>query len=109
MPRSKINFDAVRRIGLSLPGVEASTALGAPALKVRGNASLYSAIIPSASVVALVMQFLSRTGMPIENKPSCPDLSVHPVIHQFAIADFSPDNRSTVLEHCGKVSNNHAL
>jgi hypothetical protein len=37
MPTSGINFDAVRKIGLALPGVEASTAYGAPALKVRGK------------------------------------------------------------------------
>ena len=37
MPRSEIDFDAVRKIGLALPGVEASTAWGAPALKVRGK------------------------------------------------------------------------
>jgi hypothetical protein len=37
MPRSTINFDTVRRIGLMLPGVEESTAYGAPALKVRGK------------------------------------------------------------------------
>jgi hypothetical protein len=35
MPKSTINFDTVRKIGLALPGVEASTAYGAPALKVR--------------------------------------------------------------------------
>src|SRR3984885_4519304 len=34
---STINFDTVRKIGLKLPGVEASTAWGAPALKVRGK------------------------------------------------------------------------
>ena len=37
MPRSTIDFDTVRRIGLTLPGVEASTAWGAPALKIRGK------------------------------------------------------------------------
>jgi hypothetical protein len=31
------NFDTVRKIGLALPGVEASTAWGAPALKVHGK------------------------------------------------------------------------
>jgi hypothetical protein len=36
MPRS-LNFDAVRKIGLTLPGVEESTMFGAPALKVRGK------------------------------------------------------------------------
>jgi hypothetical protein len=34
---SKSNFDTVREIGLTLPGVEQSTAYGAPALKVRGK------------------------------------------------------------------------
>jgi hypothetical protein len=37
MPSSGINFDTVRKIGLTLPGVEESTAYGAPALKVRGK------------------------------------------------------------------------
>ena len=37
MPRSTINFDTVRNIGLVLPGVEESTAYGVPALKVHGK------------------------------------------------------------------------
>ena len=37
MPRSTINFDTVRKIGLALPGVEESTAYGAPPLKVCGK------------------------------------------------------------------------
>jgi hypothetical protein len=37
MPRRKINFDTVRKIGLALPGVEESTAYGSPALKVHGK------------------------------------------------------------------------
>jgi hypothetical protein len=37
MPRSTINFDTVRKIGLALPGVEESTAYGSPALKIRGK------------------------------------------------------------------------
>jgi hypothetical protein len=37
MPKRTINFDDVQEIGLTLPGVEASTAYGAPALKVRGK------------------------------------------------------------------------
>ena len=37
MPRSTIDFDTVRKIALTLPGVEASTAWGASALKVRGK------------------------------------------------------------------------
>jgi hypothetical protein len=32
MQRTAINFDAVRKIGLALPGVEESAAYGAPAI-----------------------------------------------------------------------------
>jgi hypothetical protein len=37
MPSSGINFDTVRKIGLALPGVQESTAYGAPALKIHGT------------------------------------------------------------------------
>jgi hypothetical protein len=37
MPKSTINFESVRKIGLALAGVEESTAYGAPALKIRGK------------------------------------------------------------------------
>ena len=37
MPTGTIDFDAVRKIGLALPGVEESTAYGSPALKVHGK------------------------------------------------------------------------
>ena len=37
MPRSTINFENVRNIGLTLPGVEEGTAYGVPALKVHGK------------------------------------------------------------------------
>jgi len=37
MPRKKFDFQSVKKMGLSFPGVEESTAYGSPALKVRGN------------------------------------------------------------------------
>lgn len=37
MPRSTIDFDTVRNIGLALPDVEESTAYGFPALKAHGK------------------------------------------------------------------------
>jgi hypothetical protein len=37
MPKSTINFDSVRKIGLALPGVEESTAYGSPAWKIHGK------------------------------------------------------------------------
>jgi hypothetical protein len=35
--KNPIDFEAVRKIGLALPGVEEGTAYGSPALKVRGK------------------------------------------------------------------------
>ena len=37
MSGSRINFNTVRKIGLTLPGVEESTAYGSPALKLHGK------------------------------------------------------------------------
>jgi hypothetical protein len=37
MPRSTLNFETVKKIGLALPGVQESTAYGSPALKVHGK------------------------------------------------------------------------
>ncbi len=37
MAGARIDFDLVRQIALSLPGVEESTTYGSPALKVRGK------------------------------------------------------------------------
>jgi hypothetical protein len=37
MPRSTVDFDTVRNIGLALPDVEESTVYGLPALKVHGK------------------------------------------------------------------------
>jgi hypothetical protein len=37
MPKSTIDFDTVRKIGLALSGVEEGTAYGFPALKVHGK------------------------------------------------------------------------
>jgi hypothetical protein len=37
MLKGTINFDTVRNIGLSLPGVQEGTAYGVPALKVHGE------------------------------------------------------------------------
>jgi hypothetical protein len=37
MAGGTVNFDTVRKIGLTLPGVEESTAYGQPALKIHGK------------------------------------------------------------------------
>lgn len=48
MPRTKVSFDTVRKIGLALADVEESTAYGSPALKVRGDLLACIAINRSA-------------------------------------------------------------
>lgn len=37
MPKDKVDFDTVRKIGLALPDVEEATSWGVPSLKVRGQ------------------------------------------------------------------------
>lgn len=55
MPRSTIDFDTVRKIGLAFPGVEESTAYGSPALKVRGKLLACMAAHRSAEPASLVV------------------------------------------------------
>jgi hypothetical protein len=56
MPKSKIDFDTVRKIGLALPGVEASTAYGSLALKLGGRLMACLAIHKSAEPGSLVVR-----------------------------------------------------
>lgn len=65
MPRSKIDFDTVRDIGLTLPGVEESTAYGFPALKVHGKLLACVPANPSAEPASLAVRvdFDDRTEL----------------------------------------------
>ena len=56
MPRSTINFDTVRNIGLALPGVEESTAYGSLALKVHGKLLACIAVNRSAEPGSLMVR-----------------------------------------------------
>ena len=56
MPRSKVTFDTVREIGLTLPGVAASSAYSAMALKVRGKILACQAINKSAEPGSLMVR-----------------------------------------------------
>jgi hypothetical protein len=55
MPRRKITFDTIRKLGLALPDVEEATAYGSPALKVRGRMFACVAIHKSADPDSLVV------------------------------------------------------
>ena len=65
MPKNTINFDTVRSIGLTLPGVEESTAYGSPALKVHGKLLACIAVNRSAEPGSLMLcvDFDDRTEL----------------------------------------------
>jgi hypothetical protein len=56
MPRSTIDFNTVRKIGLRLPGVEESTSYGFPALKVQGKLLACVPANPSAEPDSIVVR-----------------------------------------------------
>ncbi|MBZ5579829.1 MAG: MmcQ/YjbR family DNA-binding protein [Acidobacteriia bacterium] len=56
MPKNTVTFDTVRKIGLALPGVEASTAYGAIALKVQGKLLACVAVNRSAEPGSLMVR-----------------------------------------------------
>jgi len=56
MPRRTTDFDTVRDIGLTLPGVEESTAYGSRALKVNGKILAGMAINRSAEPGSLMVR-----------------------------------------------------
>ena len=65
MPKNTINFDTVRSIGLTLPGVEESTVYGSPALKVHGKLLACIAVNRSAEpgLLMLCVDFDDRTEL----------------------------------------------
>lgn len=65
MPGKLITFDTVRDIGLTLPGVEESTAFGKPALKLHGQLLATLPSHRSAEPASLVVRvdFADRTEL----------------------------------------------
>ena len=53
---TKVTFDTVKSIGLSLPEVEVSTAYGAPSLKLRGQLMTCPALNKSAEPDSIVVK-----------------------------------------------------
>jgi hypothetical protein len=56
MAKRGVNFETVRDIGLTFPGVEESTAYGSPALKIRGKLLACIPVNPSAESNSLVVR-----------------------------------------------------
>jgi hypothetical protein len=95
-----MTFDHVRKIGATLPDVEATTTWGAPALKVRGKMFVCTATHKSAEPNTLVvrMDFAQRDAL-IEEDPATYYLKDHYIgyacvlvrlakVHRDALADL---------------------
>ncbi len=69
MPVRRLDFDAVRKLALTLPDVEDSTSYGAPSLKVRGQLLACVAIHRSAEPgsVSIRIDFDAREAMLAED------------------------------------------
>ncbi len=65
MPRRKITFETVKKLGLELPGVEEGTMYGAPALKLKGH--LLACVPTNKSAepdsLAISIDFEQREGL----------------------------------------------
>jgi len=90
MPKQGITFETVRKVGLALPGVEAGTAYGSPALKVQGKLLACIAIHKSAELNSLAVRiaFEDRTGL-IESDPDVYYLTPHYVDHPMVLVRLS--------------------
>jgi hypothetical protein len=56
MPGKPLNFDVVRELARTLPGVEDSTGRGVPSLKIRGKLMTFPAIHKSAEPHSLIVK-----------------------------------------------------
>ena len=90
MPKRKINFDTVRKIGLALPDVEEGTAYGSPALKVRGNLLTCIAVHSSAEPdsIAVRIDFEQREEL-IRTDPDVYYLTDHYVNYPVVLVRLS--------------------
>ena len=90
MPKRKIDFDTVRKIGLGFPGVEESTAYGSPALKVRGKLMACIAVNKSAEPGSLaVMVDFDRRAELLEGAPDIYYLTDHYVNYRCVLVRLS--------------------
>ena len=93
MPRNTINFNTVRKIGLTLPGVEESTAYGSPVLKVNGKLLAGIAVNRSAEPGSLMLcvDFADRAEL-IAADPDVYYVTDHYVPYNFVLVRLSRVN-----------------
>ncbi len=102
MPRRSIDFETVRQIGLELPGVEASTAYGVPALKVRGKLLACVPVNPSAEPgsLAVRMDFDDRAEL-LAEAPDVYYVTDHYVGYNAVLVRLSRLNREVLRDLLG--------
>ena len=102
MLRSSINFDTVRNIGLTLPGVEESTAYGVPALKVHGKLLACVPANRSAEPASLVVRvdFDDRAEL-LAADPDVYYLTEHYVGYSAVLVRLSRVNPDTLRDLLG--------
>ena len=102
MPGKEITFDAVRRIGLALPGVEESTAYGSPALKVRGKLlaciAIHKSVEPGS--LAVSVDFDRRADL-IAEAPHLYYLTDHYVSYPVVLVRLSRINLDALRDLLG--------
>ncbi len=90
MPRQPIDFDLVREIALTLPGVEVSTSHGAPSLKVRRKLLACRAINKSAEPDTLVVHVdLAQRAHLLDSEPHIYYLTDHYAPHPLILVRLS--------------------
>src|SRR3954454_8453418 len=102
MSKSTINFDTVRSIGLTLPGVEESTAYGSPALKVHGKLLACIAVNRSAEPGSLMLcvDFDDRTEL-LAADPDLYYVTDHYVDYNAVLVRLSRVNRDVLRDLIG--------
>src|SRR5262245_38061483 len=90
MPATKMTFDIVRKLALSLPDVEEGSMYGSPALKLHGRLLACIAINKSAEPDSLAVRtsFDERTALLLE-EPSTYYVTDHYVNHPVVLVRMS--------------------
>ena len=99
MPRKKVTFDTVRKIGLALPGTEETTSWGVPALKIKGQMYACVPTHKSAEPDSLVvrMDFDQREGL-LAEAPDVYYLKDHYVSYPCVLVRLSKIDESALRD-----------
>jgi hypothetical protein len=90
---NKVTFDTVRKIGLTLPGVEVSTSYGVQSLKVDGQLLACPAINKSAEPGSLVIRVdMDRRAELLEGDPATYYITDHYAAYPSVLVRLSKVN-----------------